>query len=113
MVWMLTLLARLELGVFLFCDRKRAEAEAAGNTDLTEALRLHAAQELGHHGQLRRLLNAEYTQLSWARQYALAVREKTLKDKKYSEGARVWGAEGISQRYLSTRVWFSGQRAVI
>lgn len=106
---LLWLLARLELGVFLFCDRKRAQAEAEGLTELAAALRRQAAQELGHHGQLRRLAGAEsYKKLRWAKAYGETIRAPTGEPQAVDPD---WCPEGISRRYLSARVWFAGQRA--
>ncbi|MGI8933954.1 MAG: hypothetical protein ACR2FS_07760 [Phormidesmis sp.] len=108
MLKLIRLLARLELGIFLFCDRKRAQAEAAGMSSLAEALQLQAAQELGHHGQLRRLAGDErYGKLKWAKTYAKAIREQAGEQAVDPD----WCPEGISRRYLSARVWFAGQRA--
>lgn len=109
---LIRLLARLEYGVFLFCDRKRADAEAAGYVDLAAALKLQAAQELGHHSQMRRLAGdfGYSSQPSWAKSYSALIHSAERVPKPLSR-QNDWTPEGISRRYVSTRIWFGGQRA--
>lgn len=110
MRFVISLLARLELGVFLFCDRKREEAAALGLDKLAQQLERHAAQELGHHIQLLELIGVAPSakKFKWAKQYSSGI-HSTYDPSKTVDSA--WCPEGISRRYLSVRVWLRGQRA--
>lgn len=107
--WLIKLLARLEYGVYIYCQHKQRQAESEGKTELAKALSLHAAQELGHHNILKSLIDSEHKKTYAAKGYSAYVHGHPTNYQ--VSGDSFLAPEGISRRYLISRIAFEGGKA--
>ena len=104
----ITLLKRLEIGVFLFCWRTAIQAEVEDKSELAKILREQAESEY-HHAQT--FCTFTDNKFKWSVTKLFNNPDRSLSWGQVWDTSETFVADGLSRKYLSARIFFGDRYA--
>ncbi|MBD2771184.1 hypothetical protein [Iningainema tapete] len=106
----LSLLKKLEVGVFFFCWRQALQAQAEGNSTLNLILKEQAESEY-HHAQAFCTLTGSKLELSADKLFNRESKNAQIWSTVNWDASESFQADGLSRKYYSAKAFFGGHQA--